>query len=254
MIKLSVVIITFNEEKNIRRCIESVLDVADEILVVDSFSKDTTKTICSEYEVRFIEHAFDGHIEQKNWAMQKAEYDYVLSLDADEALSDKLKKSILKAKKNWTDRGFAFNRLTNYCGKWIRHCGWYPDTKTRMVYRKNSQWGGTNPHDKLLVDHEQEPVHLKGDLLHYSFYTIDQHMDTIKKFSTIAAKEKFQKGQNAGFLKLWLAPAFKFFKCYFLKAGFLDGFYGLVVCANSAHASFLRYAKLRALNRGEKIE
>jgi len=254
MIKLSAVIITFNEEKNIRRCIESVLDVADEILVVDSFSKDATKTICSEYKVRFIEHAFEGHIQQKNWAMGKAEFDYVLSLDADEALSVRLKESILKAKESWTDRGFSFNRITNYCGKWIRHCGWYPDMKTRLVYRKNSEWGGTNPHDKLLVNHKEKPLHLKGDLLHYSFYTIDQHLDTIKKFSTIAAKAKFEKGQGAGIFKLLFAPAFKFFKSYFLKAGFLDGFYGLVICANSAHASFLRYAKLRALNRGEKIE
>jgi len=254
MIKLSAVIITFNEEKNISRCIESVMDVADEILVVDSFSKDATKTLCTGYNVRFIEHAFEGHIEQKNWAMQKAEYDYVLSLDADEALSERLKKSILKAKANWSDRGFAFNRITNYCGKWIKHSGWYPDTKTRLVYRKNSQWGGTNPHDKLIVKHDQDPIHLKGDLLHYSFYTIDQHIDTIKKFSSIAAKEKFKRGEKVGYLKLCLAPAFKFFKCYFLKAGFLDGFYGLVVCANSAHASFLRYAKLRALNRGEKID
>lgn len=254
MIKLSAVIITFNEEKNIRRCIESVKDVADEILVVDSFSRDTTKTICGEYDLRFIEHKFDGHIEQKNWAMDKAEYDYVLSLDADEALSEELKQSILQVKENWSDRGYSFNRLTNYCGQWIRHCGWYPDTKVRLVYRKNSMWGGTNPHDKLMVKHAQNPIHLKGDLLHYSFYTIDQHLDTIKKFSTIAAKQKFKKGKNAGFLKLWLAPAFKFIKSYFFKAGFKDGFYGLVVCANSAHASFLRYAKLRALNRGESID
>ena len=254
MIKLSVVIITYNEEKNIKRCIESVKDVADEILIVDSFSKDATKAIALEYPVRFVEHAFAGHIEQKNWAMEHAANDYVLSLDADEALSETLKDSILDAKKNWTDAGFQFNRLTNYCGKWIKHCGWYPDVKVRMVYRKLSSWGGVNPHDELRVDHKSEPVHLKGDLLHYSFYTIDQHIETIKKFSSISAKQKFEMNKNASIVKLWLAPAFKFFQSYFLQLGFLDGFYGLVVCANSAHATFLKYAKLRALNKGDSID
>ena len=131
-VQISAVIITFNEEKNIERCLQSLQGIVDEIVVVDSFSKDQTKSICEKYNVKFVEHAFEGHIEQKNYAITQASYPYVLSLDADEALDETLKSSILKVKKNWTHDGYSMNRLTNYCGSWIKHCGWYQDTKLRL--------------------------------------------------------------------------------------------------------------------------
>jgi len=131
-IQLSVVIITFNEEKNIARCLDSVATIADDIVVVDSFSTDNTKHICEEKNIHFIEHKFDGHIEQKNWAITQAKHQYVLSLDADEALTKELQVEIIKAKNNWQYDGYSFNRLTNYCGVWIKHCGWYPDKKLRL--------------------------------------------------------------------------------------------------------------------------
>jgi len=141
-VKISAVIITFNEEKNIGRCLDSLQKVADEIVVVDSCSNDKTCEICEKYGVRFIQNRFKGHIEQKNFAMQQAEYDWVLSLDADEVLSLELTDSILKVKKDWVIDGYAFNRLTNYCGTWIRHCGWYPDTKLRLWDKRRGRWGG----------------------------------------------------------------------------------------------------------------
>ena len=134
-VKISVVIITFNEEKNIGRCLESIKDIADEIVVVDSFSNDKTEEICRKYKVNFIQNKFEGHIEQKNYAATHASYQHILALDADEALSEKLKKSIIETKKNWIAEGYSFNRLSNYCGKWIKHSGWYPDTKLRLVDR-----------------------------------------------------------------------------------------------------------------------
>ncbi|MEK6565704.1 MAG: glycosyltransferase family 2 protein, partial [Bacteroidota bacterium] len=133
MTRLSVVIITHNEEQNIARCLESIRGVADEIVVVDSFSTDKTRAICQKHGARFIRHKFEGHIEQKNFAMRQAKSPYILSLDADEALSPELRQSILDVKNNWASDGYRINRLTNYCGAWIRHCGWYPDTKLRLL-------------------------------------------------------------------------------------------------------------------------
>ena len=131
-VQISAVVITFNEERNIKRCLKSLVGVADEIVVVDSYSTDRTEEICRSFNARFIKHRFEGHIQQKNWAILQASSPYILSLDADEALSDNLRTSILRAKENWTHDGYYFNRLTNYCGKWIRHTSWYPSRKLRL--------------------------------------------------------------------------------------------------------------------------
>ena len=124
-VQISVVIIAFNEERNIGRCIDSVKEIADDIVVVDSFSKDNTEEICSEKNARFIQHPFEGHIEQKNWAITQAKHQYVLSLDADEALDEQLISEISFIKSNWTHDGYSMNRLNQFCGKWIKHGGWY---------------------------------------------------------------------------------------------------------------------------------
>ncbi len=252
MIKLSVVIITFNEERNISRCLDSVKDVADEIVVVDSFSTDKTREICESRNVRFIEHKFEGHIEQKNYAMNQASYDYILSLDADEALSDELKTSILEVKKDWTHDGYTFNRFTNYCGKWIRHSGWYPDVKLRLWDRRKGKWQGVNPHDKCVLEPGAKVKHLKGDLLHYSYYTIEEHILQANKFSTIAAEQLVKKKKHVPFIKVLINPFFKFLRNYFLKAGFLDGYYGFIICTITAHETFQKYAKAWHLARSGK--
>ena len=250
-VNISAVIITFNEEKNIERCILSLKDVVDEIVVVDSFSTDKTKEICLLHNVIFIEHKFEGHIEQKNWAYTQANNDYVLSLDADEALDDELKKSILAVKNNWTNAGYEFNRLTNYCGKWIKHCGWYPDIKLRLWDRRKGTWKGVNPHDCFEMEEGIKPTHLKGDLLHYSYYTQEEHIKQINYFTEIAAKAYAEKGVNPSLFKVYFSAKFMFFKTYFLKAGFLDGYYGWIISKNSAHATFLKYAKIRDIQKGK---
>jgi glycosyltransferase involved in cell wall biosynthesis len=247
MIKLSVVIITLNEERNIERCLQSVQDVADEILVVDSFSTDRTAEICERYNVRFLQHAFDGHIQQKNWARDQASYDYILSLDADEALTGQLEHSIRSVKENWTHDAYYFNRLTNYCGKWIRHTSWYPARKLRLWDRRKGEWGGINPHDRFILEKGATHKHLKGDLLHYSYYNIQEHIQQINKFTDIYAKSYFEKGQTANYFKIVVHPLWRGFRDYFLKGGFLDGFFGLVISVNSAHETFLKYVKLRKL-------
>lgn len=249
MPSISAVIITYNEEKNIARCIESVLPVADEIVVVDSFSTDKTKQIALSYpNVKFVENAFAGHIEQKNFAITCATYPHILSLDADEALSPQLLESVINAKKNWEADGYSFNRLTNYCGKWIKHGGWYPDAKLRLWDSRKGKWGGTNPHDMFIMDKGSKIMHLKGDLLHYSFYTINQHVQQGNKFSDIRAEALYKKGKKANSFHLFIKPAWKFFHQLILKAGFMDGMYGWIIAINSAHVKFQVYSKLWHLN------
>ncbi len=252
MPRLSVVIITFNEEKNIARCLESVKEVADEIVVVDSYSTDRTGEIVKSFGARFVQHSFEGHIEQKNWAITQATYPHILSLDADEVLSFRLKKSILEVKKNWLYDGYYFNRLTNYCGKWIRHTSWYPARKMRLWDSRKGEWGGLNPHDKFKLKKGAEKKFLKGDLLHYSYYSIEEHIAQINKFSSIVAHAYYKEGRKSGYFNLIFHPLWRVFRDYVLKMGFLDGFYGLVVSVNASHETFLKYVKLRNLYRLEK--
>ena len=248
-VNLSAVIITYNEERNIKRCLDSLEGVVDEIVVVDSFSTDRTKTICLQAGATFIEHVFEGHIEQKNWAAQQATNDFVLSLDADEALDETLKKEILRVKSNWIADGYSFNRLTNYCGKWVKHCGWYPDVKLRLWDRKKGAWGGTNPHDLYKMEAGCTIQHLKGDLLHYSYYTIQEHIAQTNYFTDISAKAYFKKGIRSSWFKILVKPLFSFFSMYVLKRGFLDGYYGWVISRISANATFLKYIKLKELQK-----
>lgn len=247
MIKLSVVIITFNEERNIGRCLDSVMDIADDIVVVDSYSKDGTESICKQKGVRFISHVFEGHIQQKNWAITQAEYPTVLSLDADEALDDRLKASILSTKANWKADGYTMNRLTNYCGKWIRHTGWYPDQKLRLWNTQKGEWTGVNPHDRYEMDDGSNICHLKGDILHYSYYSIAEHIKQVDFFTEIAAKASFEQGKRSSLFKVVFSPIFKFIRDYVFKLGFLDGYYGFVISAISSQATFIKYVKLKQL-------
>ena len=253
MIKLSAVIITFNEERNIARCLQSLEEVADEIIVVDSYSNDKTIEICNAFKARVISNPFEGHIEQKNFAVNQASYGYILSLDADEALSPVLKASILAIKNNWRQDGYKFNRLTNYCGRWIKYAGWYPDTKLRLWKKEKGRWGGTNPHDRLILDKNSSIGFLEGDLFHYSYYSVAQHIAQINYFSEIAAKEAFSRGKKASLIKIIFSPCLIFVRKYFFQRGFTGGWIGFTICTNSAFATFSKYIKLKELQSNKGI-
>ena len=260
MQKLSVVIIAFNEEHNIGRCIDSVAGIAGEVLVVDSGSTDATKAICESKGARVIYHAFEGHIEQKNYAASQAANEWVLSLDADEALSKELRNSILGLLNDeagldqWGGvYGYSMNRLTNYCGHWVRHCGWYPDTKLRLFSRSRGAWGGTNPHDKYELADKSAPIgFLKGDILHYSYYTVAEHYKQMEYFATIAAKANIAKGKKANSSNLVINPVAKFIRHYIIKLGFLDGATGFTISRISAWGTYLKYFKMLEIQRGKK--
>lgn len=247
MNKLSVIIITYNEEKNIERCIKSVLNIADEIVVIDSGSTDKTLKICNSYGVKIINHTFEDFVKQHNFADSQAKYDLIFSIDADEALTKELEKSIINAKNNLKFDGYYLNRITNYCGKWINHCGWYPDAKLRLYKKEKGKWQGIKIHEKFELYDKNKSSKLNGDLLHYSYYTIEQHINQINKFSSFSAQAYLIRKKKVPFYKLFLNPFMKFLKMYFIKKGFLDGYYGFIICYLSAQSTFIKYLKLREL-------
>lgn len=246
-VKISVVIITFNEEKNIERCLISLTDIADEIIVVDSFSTDKTKRICEPHEVKFITHKFEGHIQQKNWAITQASNNIILSLDADEAISEKLKDSILEVKKNWKHDGYSFNRMTNYCGKWIKHGLWYPDIKLRLWDSTKGNWGGKNPHDTYILKENTTQTKLKGDLLHYSYYTIEEHRLQADNFAKIASKAYYEANKKSSVFKIIFSPISRFVSSYIMNRGFLDGKAGLTIAVISYKETKQKYKLLKQL-------
>ena len=250
--KLSVVIITYNEEKNIALCINSVKQTADEIIVVDSHSIDKTKEIAIRLGAKVIEHSFEGHIQQKNFALQQVNYSWVLSLDADEALSEKLKNKIQEIKNNPAADGYTMNRLTYYCGRWIKHTGWYPDKKLRLVRKELAQWGGINPHDRLELISSKNIKHINADILHYSYYSLFDHLYQLDKFTQISANELYKAKIKPNFWHFFIKPIHKFLNHYIYKAGFLDGYEGFQISIISAYGVFLKYAKLREMYKNNQ--
>jgi glycosyltransferase involved in cell wall biosynthesis len=246
---ISVAIITFNEEKNIARCIESVKAIADEVVVLDSFSSDNTIEIAKSMGATVHQEKFAGYIEQKNRVLDLASYNLVLSLDADEALDEILSQSISELKKRSDGSAFTMNRCTNYIDRFIRHGLWYPDKKLRLFDKRVARWGGVNPHDKVELNGKVAMKHLEGDILHYSYSSIEEHMLQNNKFSTISAEAMFKRGKRTSMFKIMFNPWWAFVNGYIFRAGFLDGFYGFVIAVNAAHLTFQKHVKLYRLQK-----
>lgn len=240
---LSVVIITFNEQSNIAGCIRSVEAIADEILVLDSFSTDNTPQICRELGVRFEQHTFDGHIQQKNRARLMASQPWVLSLDADERPDETLLHEIRQLKENGFagPDGYTMNRLNFYCGKAIRTCGWYPDRKLRLWKKDAGAWTGVNPHDRFELTPPATAGHLNGDILHNTYPTHAAMLSQVKKFAAIGAKQYRQKPVFWLLVKMLFSAPFKFLRSYFLKLGITDGKAGLLISYHQMREVFLKY-------------
>ena len=242
MEKLSATIITLNEEDNIRAALESVR-WADEIVVLDSGSTDKTVEICKEFTDKVYHQEWLGMNGQKAFAKEKATFDWLLNIDADERISDKLASEIKIVLENGSEiDGFLIPRRVSYLGRWINHSGWYPDYTLRLFKKNKGRWAGTDPHDKVLVDGNLS--YLKGDIHHYTYKNIEDHMNTMNRFTTVAAGEYEKKGKSAGLFNLVLRPPSTFFKKYILKQGFRDGLPGFVIAFSSAYYVFLKYIKL----------
>jgi glycosyltransferase involved in cell wall biosynthesis len=245
---ISAVIITLDEERNIRRCLES-LTWAREIVVVDSGSTDATVEIAREYTDRVISQPFEGYVGQKNFALDQATGEWILSVDADEMVTPELLARIREVWPRERERynGFTINRLSRFSGRWIRHCGWYPDRKLRLFRRSRGHWEGDDLHERVRLD---GPVmDLNADLLHYTYQDLSENIEKIQRYSTIFARAQYARGRRASLWDLMAHPPAKFLKSYLLKRGFLDGRHGLILSVTAAFYVFLKYAKLWELQK-----
>jgi glycosyltransferase involved in cell wall biosynthesis len=240
--RLTVAVITKNEERNLARCLTSV-PFADEIVVVDCGSTDRTVEIARQFTDRVVHHEWEGHVRQKQYAADTAAHDWILSLDADEEVSPGL-RGLIEAWKQSEPAFVAYRvrRRTFYLGRWINHSGWYPDRRVRLFDRRQASWGGYDPHDEVIC---RGPVgDLAGDLHHYSYRDLSHHLRQIDSYTTIMAEQYWRKGRRTSLIDLVFRPPFAFFKKFVLQGGFLDGRRGFVVCALTAYYVFCKYAKL----------
>ena len=248
--KISATIITFNEERNVARVIES-LRCCDEILVLDSGSNDRTVEIARKLGARVEEASWHGYAAQKNIAAELASHDWILSLDADESLSEALEAEIWQIKKAGPRfDGYTVPRLAQYLGRWILHSGWYPDRKIRLFDRRKAKWVGEFVHESVKVDGTLG--HLKSNLLHFTCNSLSEHVRIIDSYTTLAAQEIVSRGVNVPLSRLLLDPPGTFLRTYILKQGFLDGMEGLSIAYMAAFYNFVKYAKARHMSPGRK--
>jgi glycosyltransferase involved in cell wall biosynthesis len=247
MPSLSATVITHNESANIARAIRS-LSCADEVVVIDSDSADDTREIASRLGARVITHAFAGFAAQKNFSSEQAQYDWILSLDADEELDSRAQATLLEWKRSEpTAAGYQFARRAQYLGRWIRHSGWYPDYKLRLFDRRRGRWEGSYLHESVVVN---GPVRtLRGEILHYTCASLEEHRQRIEFYTDLAAQEMFDRGERVSFLRRSLTPPWTFLSTYLLRLGMIDGRPGYLIAKMAARYVRRKYAKLEDMRR-----
>ena len=248
---ISAFVVCCNEERNIRRCLES-LKWCDEIVIVDSGSTDRTLEICQEYTSRILHRKWNGHSEQKQFALAQCRGEWVLNIDADEEVSTELKSQILKVlalpeRRRAAIKGYDVCRVVYFLGRWWDHGGWYPEYRMRFFQRRSASWGGVNPHEKALIDGKVR--RLKGVIYHYTYSGIPHQIECLNRHSSNSAKYLYLSGKRTCAANIVLNPAFRFFKFYVLKLGFREGTAGFVVGCIEACYTFLKYVKLWEIQR-----
>jgi glycosyltransferase involved in cell wall biosynthesis len=247
-VKISATIITYNEERNLPRAIES-LRCADEIVVIDSGSSDRTVEIAEKLGARVVECAWPGYANQKNRAAEEASHDWILSIDADESLSESLEAEIWQLKKNSPQfDAYTMPRMAQYLGKWIRHSGWYPDRKVRLYHRSKAKWVGDFVHESVRA--EGTVGDLESNLLHFTCSSLSEHLKTMDRYTTLAAEQMLEAREKPTFARMLLDPPWTFLRTYVLKLGFLDGAEGLAIANMAALYTFVKYAKARFMSPG----
>jgi glycosyltransferase involved in cell wall biosynthesis len=239
MTKITALIITLNEEKHIGACIDSLRDVADEVIVMDSFSADGTKAIAVSKGAKVIEKEFLGFGPQKNLGAEDASNDYIFSIDADEVLSEPLRQSLISLKANLTEGAFAVNRLNHIGRRSVRTCGWYPDTRVRLYNRRTAHWDSRSVHELLIVN--EKISLLDGNLIHYSYVDYDDMKRRTERYAKLGAEAISGRGKMTIFLKMIINPPVKFLKTYFLQNGITDGYMGFMISYYKAQETFLKY-------------
>lgn len=252
---ISAAVITYNEEDNIKRFLDAVNDIADEIIVVDSYSKDKTKERCSEYpKVKFYEKDFNGYGEQKNYALDLCTQEWVLFLDADEIPDEELKYSIKKIVDSGNSGFEVFDiKLKNYLGtRLIKHGGWGKVYRERFFKNNKAKYSSDKVHEYLMTDSKKG--RLNGHINHYTYKNIHHYLTKMNNYSDMMAEKMFERGKEVNQLKVVVNPAFQFFKTYFIKFGFLDGFAGFYIARTMAFYNFMKYIKLYSITRRSKLE
>ncbi len=249
--KVSVTIITYNEEDNIRACLESI-SWADEIVVVDSGSNDKTVEICKEYTERVFFNTWEGMKEQKACAVKKASHSWVFSLDADERVTEALKNFVLKELQNPAADGYRFPRKNYFLGKWLKHGGWYPDHVLRLFRKDKGHFGGINPHDRVIIE-TGSVANIESPIIHITYKSLSQYIHKQNLYSSISAQEKVKAGKpgKVSSFMIVMKTAEKFFEVYIIKRGFLDGFHGLIAAIGATCAAFFKHAKIWELTRNK---
>lgn len=246
MPKLSAVIITKNEAMNIARCIKSLNGLVTEILIIDAYSTDDTVQIAKDLGATVVQKEWEGYSQNKNYGNRLAKNDWIISIDADEVITEDLKSHLqqLTLEENTV---YSINRLNNYCGQWIRHCSWHPDWNIRLFNRKVAQWKGDFVHEKLAFRDNVKVVHLKGLLHHYSYQNSTDHWQRIEQYAQLSAQQLFQDGKKTTFVKLWLAPVARILRTYFLKLGCLDGKAGWTISKRTGYLVYRKYQLLKEM-------
>jgi glycosyltransferase involved in cell wall biosynthesis len=248
---LSACIVAMDEEDRIGECLDSVA-FCDEIVVVDSHSKDRTRELAAAKGAKVIERDWPGHVAQKEFAIRAAANDWVLCVDADERISADLRAEILALRDAGfrADAGYRMRRLSSYLGRWMKHGAWVPDWQLRLFDRRRCRWGGHDPHDR--VETEGPVGSLNAHLLHHPYRNLSEHLRTIDRYTTTMAEGLFARGRRARAHDLVLRPATRFLRSYVLKLGFLEGWRGFLQAVLAAHYGGMKYAKLYTLQRGEE--
>ncbi len=249
--KLSVVIIALNEEDRIEDALKSSVPVADEIVLVDSFSTDKTVHIARQYGAKIYQKEFIDYGSQKNFALEKASFEWVLNLDADERISPTLQEKILELKQadSIPVDGFLVNRKTYYMDRWIRHSGWYPDRKLRLFNKTKSHWQG-RIHEGLVLD--GKTIRLEGDIIHYTYRDMTDHIRRLNRYSHMQAEDLVSAKKKGLILRAILLPPITFLRFYLWKAGLLDGLPGLVIALVSSWATAMKYLKAVEIKRSTR--
>ncbi len=242
---VTLAIITLNEEQNIARCIQSV-PWASEVIIVDSGSTDKTLQIAEKLGAKVHSHPFQGFRKQKQMATDLATHEWVLSLDADEALSAQLSKEIFESYP-WSADGYMMPRLSYHMGRWIRHGGWYPDLQLRLFNKQRAHWGGGHVHEKVECARKHK---FKAPIHHWVFKDLTHQVAANNRYSGLGAKDLFERKKKFNLGKLLVKPVSKFFECYFVKRGFMDGLPGFIIAVGAAYSVFLKFSKLYELERG----
>lgn len=250
MVNLSATILAFNEEKRIGACLESLRGVADEIIVVDSYSTDRTREICEKYGCRITQRRFDGFGAQRQYATSLTTHQYVLSIDADEVLSPALQESIKKLKEvGFAHRVYNVSRLNFYCGVPVKHCGWYPDLQIRLFDKRYANWNLRDVHEKVIFRDSVQPHLLRGDLLHYRCDTQREYAGKLEKLADIKSHELATAGGTISPIEPVLKGMRAFFDTYIARGGILDGSVGLALSRHHYHADKCAYSMARQLRK-----